>query len=154
MVSLLRFKHGGARQMGVAVAAALRQMHTSGAWPTWLGDPLSDPSQAPGWGGGAATGGEAHGSRGSGGTGDDEATGGGDGGSDGGEPSGDDGGGDGSGGSGGHGTAADASMADEDGADGAGAGAAAAKRGKHRSQRRGGSAGAQHWSRKRQRETM
>ena len=98
MVSLLRFKHGGARQTDVAVAAALRQMHTSGAWPTWLGDPLSDPSQAPGWGGGAATGGEAHGSRGSGGTGDDEATGGGDGGSDGGEPSGGGGGGGGSGG--------------------------------------------------------
>ena len=39
MVSLLRFKHGGARQTGVAVAAALQQMHASGAWPTWLGDP-------------------------------------------------------------------------------------------------------------------
>ena len=97
MVSLLRFKHGGARQTGVAVAAALRQMHTSGAWPTWLGDPLSDPGQAPGWGGGAAAGGEAR-SRGGGGTGDDEATGGGDGGSDGGEPSGGGGGGGGSGG--------------------------------------------------------
>ena len=81
MVSLLRFRHGGTRQTGDAVAAALRQMHASGAWPKWLGDPLSDPSQAPGWGGGAAAGGEAHSGRGSGNAGDDDATGDGDGGS-------------------------------------------------------------------------
>ena len=155
-------KRGGERETTERDRQAQRNAAAAAALMTELaGEPgpvreerSSDPSQAPGWGGGAATGGEAHGSRGSGGTGDDEATGGGDGGSDGGEPSGDDGGGDGSGGSGGYGTAADASMADEDGADGAGAGAAAAKRGKHRSQRRGGSTGAQHWSRKRQRETM
>ena len=84
------------------------------AWPTWLGDPLSDPGQAPGWGGGAATGGEAHGSRGSGDASDDDAMGGGD---DGGVGS--DGGGarsgDGGGGSGGDGRdgGAGRSVADE-----------------------------------------
>ena len=114
MVSLLRFKHGGARQTGVAVAAALRRMHTSGAWPMWLGDPLSDPSQAPGWGGVTATGGVAHDSGGGGGTGGGGATGGGDGGSggrSGGGANGGDGGGSGS--SGDRSGAASSSMADE-----------------------------------------
>ena len=60
MVSLLRFKHGGKRQTGAAVAASLRQRHTSGVWPVWLGDPLGDPTQAPGWDGDAATGDRVH----------------------------------------------------------------------------------------------
>ena len=124
MVSLLRFKHGGARQTGVAVAAALRRMHASSAWPTWLGDPLSDPDQAPGWGGVAATSGEARGGRGGGEAGDGAAAGRDDGGSDdrgdGEGPSGDGAGGSGGGDSGGRGEAAGGLVAGEGDVDGAG----------------------------------